>query len=143
MWFGEWSISTNFNATDAFLKDWADAQKLAYSKGAGWIVRIYSPFLFAVHQHILRLSSGASRLKMRVFTRDNGIAYLLLVLIVLVHVKNRRSYLQGLKLGYLTQDPSQYHNPNVCAPYIKNSTATTSEKLAKKQRQRHARENFF
>lgn len=49
MWFGEWSISTNFNATDVFLKDWADAQKLAYSKGAGWIVRIYSPFLFAVH----------------------------------------------------------------------------------------------
>lgn len=40
LWFGEWSLATNFNATDAFLKDWADAQKLAYSESAGWIVRI-------------------------------------------------------------------------------------------------------
>ncbi|TFY74678.1 hypothetical protein EWM64_g9334 [Hericium alpestre] len=37
LWFGEWAITTNFDATDAFLKDWGDAQKLAYSKGAGWI----------------------------------------------------------------------------------------------------------
>lgn len=37
-WFGEWSISTNFNATDEFLKQWADAQKLMYSKSSGWIV---------------------------------------------------------------------------------------------------------
>ena len=49
MWFGEWSISTNFNATDAFLKDWADAQKLAYSKGAGWIVRISFPSQLVSH----------------------------------------------------------------------------------------------
>jgi len=37
LWFGEWSISTNFNATDEFLKQWADAQKLMYSKSSGWI----------------------------------------------------------------------------------------------------------
>jgi hypothetical protein len=37
LWFGEWALSTNFNATDAFLKNWADAQKMAYSQGAGWI----------------------------------------------------------------------------------------------------------
>lgn len=39
LWFGEWGLPTQFNATDAFLFKWADAQKLAYSKGAGWIVR--------------------------------------------------------------------------------------------------------
>ncbi|KAH9166732.1 family 5 hypothetical beta glucosidase from glycoside dehydrogenase [Lactarius sanguifluus] len=27
------------------------------------------------------------------------------------------SYLEGLRLGYLTQDPSQYHDPKVCDPY--------------------------
>lgn len=37
LWFGEWAISTNFDATDQFMKQWADAQKLMYSKSAGWI----------------------------------------------------------------------------------------------------------
>jgi hypothetical protein len=36
----EWGLPTQFNATDAFLLKWADAQKLAYSKGAGWIVSL-------------------------------------------------------------------------------------------------------
>lgn len=36
--FGEWSLATNFLASDAFLSKWADAQKLAYSQGGGWIV---------------------------------------------------------------------------------------------------------
>lgn len=34
----EWGLSTQFNATDEFLVKWADAQKLSYGKGAGWIV---------------------------------------------------------------------------------------------------------
>ncbi|THH28373.1 hypothetical protein EUX98_g5821 [Antrodiella citrinella] len=37
LWFGEWGLPTQFNATDAFLFQWADAQKLAYSQGKGWI----------------------------------------------------------------------------------------------------------
>ncbi|KZW01212.1 glycoside hydrolase [Exidia glandulosa HHB12029] len=37
MWFGEWSLATQFDATDEFLIKWADAQKLMYGKGAGWI----------------------------------------------------------------------------------------------------------
>ncbi|KAF8512338.1 glycoside hydrolase superfamily [Gautieria morchelliformis] len=37
MVFGEWGITTNFNATDAFLTQWADAQKLTYSQSWGWI----------------------------------------------------------------------------------------------------------
>lgn len=40
LWFGEWGLPTQFSATDEFLYMWADAQKLAYSKGAGWIVSI-------------------------------------------------------------------------------------------------------
>jgi len=37
LWFGEWGLPTQFHATDEFLQQWADAQKLAYSEGAGWI----------------------------------------------------------------------------------------------------------
>ena len=29
-----------------------------------------------------------------------------------------RSYFEGLDRGYLTKDPSQYNDPNVCDPYI-------------------------
>ncbi|TRM58757.1 glycoside hydrolase superfamily [Schizophyllum amplum] len=35
--FGEWGLPTQFAATEEFLRRWADAQKLAYTKGAGWI----------------------------------------------------------------------------------------------------------
>lgn len=38
LWFGEWGLPTQFQATDEFLFKWADAQKLAYSQGRGWIV---------------------------------------------------------------------------------------------------------
>ncbi|KAI0047138.1 glycoside hydrolase family 5 protein [Auriscalpium vulgare] len=37
LWFGEWALPTQFTASDDFLFKWADAQKLAYSKGAGWL----------------------------------------------------------------------------------------------------------
>ncbi|KAL0564292.1 hypothetical protein V5O48_017760 [Marasmius crinis-equi] len=37
LWFGEWGLPTQFKASDEFLVKWADAQKLAYTKGAGWI----------------------------------------------------------------------------------------------------------
>jgi hypothetical protein len=40
----EWSLATEFSATDEFLKKWADTQKLTYGKGAGWFVS--HPFLF-------------------------------------------------------------------------------------------------
>ena len=38
VWYGEWALSTQFNATDEFLFKWADAQKLVYSQDAGWLV---------------------------------------------------------------------------------------------------------
>jgi len=37
VWYGEWSLATQFNATHEFLLKWADAQKLMYSQGAGWL----------------------------------------------------------------------------------------------------------
>ncbi|KZT20956.1 glycoside hydrolase family 5 protein [Neolentinus lepideus HHB14362 ss-1] len=37
LWFGEWGLPTQFDATDEFLYMWADAQKMAYMRGAGWI----------------------------------------------------------------------------------------------------------
>ncbi|KAF5350209.1 hypothetical protein D9758_007849 [Tetrapyrgos nigripes] len=37
MWFGEWSLGTEFIAMDEFMRDWADAQKFTYSKSLGWI----------------------------------------------------------------------------------------------------------
>ena len=44
MWYGEWALSTNFNATDDFMYKWADAQKLKYSESSGWLVCCPSSF---------------------------------------------------------------------------------------------------
>ena len=44
-----------------------------------------------------------------------------------------RSYLEGLKRGYLTQDPSKYHNPNVCAPYRKASNTVGGSSSSKRE----------
>jgi hypothetical protein len=43
----EWALTAEFNTTDKFLRRWADAQKLAYSKGAGWIVSSQLPDYWA------------------------------------------------------------------------------------------------
>jgi len=88
LWFGEWSLATQFNATDKFIKKWADAQKFVYGMDAGWIFWNF------------RIEDSA--------------------------VYNRQwSYLEGLKRGYLTEDPSQFNDPHVCDPYI-NKTISTS-----------------
>ncbi|KAK7031540.1 glycoside hydrolase family 5 protein [Favolaschia claudopus] len=79
----EWGLPVQFTATDQFLRQWADAQKLAYSKGAGWIF-----WNFKVEKSAL--AGNLSR---------------------------EWSYLEGVRLGYLTKDPSQVHDPNVCAPF--------------------------
>jgi hypothetical protein len=49
--FLEWALSTQpefppHMLTDAFLKNWADAQKFAYGMGAGWIVSHLFLFLY-------------------------------------------------------------------------------------------------
>ncbi|KZT00591.1 glycoside hydrolase family 5 protein [Laetiporus sulphureus 93-53] len=89
LWFGEWGLPTQFDATDAFLYMWADAQKRAYTKGAGWIF-----WNFKVEQS--ELAGNLSR-------------------------QWRVSYIEGVKLGYLTRNPADYHNASVCAPYIESS----------------------
>jgi len=84
LWFGEWGLSTQFNATDEFLVKWADAQKLSYGKGAGWIFWNF---------------------KVEISTLAGDLA-------------RQWSYKEGLRLGYLTQDPSKFNNASVCVPYI-------------------------
>jgi len=37
VWIGEWSLATQFTASNDFIKKWADAQKFVYGMGAGWI----------------------------------------------------------------------------------------------------------
>jgi hypothetical protein len=93
LWFGEWGLPTQFNATDEFLYQWADAQKLAYSKGAGWIFWNF---------------------KTEISSLTNGSA-----------LARQWSYLEGLKLGFLTQDPAALHDPNVCVPYMNSTTHST------------------
>ncbi|KAF9454435.1 glycoside hydrolase family 5 protein [Macrolepiota fuliginosa MF-IS2] len=92
LYFGEWALPTQFQATDEFLFKWADAQKLAYSKGAGWLF-----WNFKIEKS--QLAGDMAR---------------------------QWSYTEGVRLGFLTQDPSKVHDPNVCAPYINSSTATTT-----------------
>ncbi|TFY67559.1 hypothetical protein EVG20_g3897 [Dentipellis fragilis] len=92
LWFGEWAITTNFDATDAFLRDWGDAQKLAYSKGAGWIW-----WNFRVEQ-----SEKAG---------DLG---------------RQWSYLEAVERAFMTKDPSQVHDPNVCDKYPMPTSSSSS-----------------
>ncbi|PFH50219.1 glycoside hydrolase family 5 protein [Amanita thiersii Skay4041] len=84
LFFGEWGLPTQFQATDAFLFKWADAQKLAYSKGAGWIFWNFK----------VEISSDAGDLA------------------------RQWSYFEGLKRGYLTQDPAAVNDPHVCDAFI-------------------------
>ncbi|KAG6872903.1 hypothetical protein C0995_005309 [Termitomyces sp. Mi166 len=84
LYFGEWALPTQFPASDAFLYKWADAQKRAYSQGAGWIF-----WNFKIEKS--DLAGDTAR---------------------------QWSYLEGVRLGYLTKDPSQLHNPHVCDPYL-------------------------
>ncbi|EJF64330.1 glycoside hydrolase [Dichomitus squalens LYAD-421 SS1] len=92
LWFGEWGLPTQFNATDEFLYEWADAQKLMYSQGKGWI-------FWNFKTEISELAGDLSR---------------------------QWSYLEGVKLGYLTKDPSKLNDPNVCAPYVGRTYTSTS-----------------
>ncbi|KAH9074950.1 glycoside hydrolase family 5 protein [Lactarius deliciosus] len=95
VWVGEWALSTQFNATDDFLRKWADAQKLVYGQDAGWL---FWNFKLEQTNPLVR----------------------------------QWSYLEGLRLGYLTQDPSQYHDPKVCDPYRNVSSAANNSTSSKR-----------
>lgn len=92
LFFGEWGLPTQFSATDAFLMKWADAQKLQYSKGAGWIF-----WNFKVEKS--KLAGDMAR---------------------------EWSYLEGVRRGYFTKDPAQYHDENVCVPYLNGASSSAS-----------------
>ncbi|PPQ85403.1 hypothetical protein CVT25_006399 [Psilocybe cyanescens] len=85
----EWGLSTQFTASDTFLRKWADAQKLSYGKGAGWIF-----WNFKIEKS--PLAGDTAR---------------------------QWSYMEGLRLGYLTKDPSKFNDPHVCDPYFTNATS--------------------
>lgn len=126
LWFGEWSIATNFNATDDFMNQWADAQKLMYSQSAGWIVSL--PYLMRWESLMTDpRSSGTSKSRiprMLGTTQNNGEGMKYWVVILKFILRLPRSYLKAVELGYLTEDPTAYHDPDVCVPYI-NTTSTT------------------
>ncbi|KAF9261242.1 glycoside hydrolase family 5 protein [Marasmius fiardii PR-910] len=86
LWFGEWGLPTQFDATDDFLTKWADAQKIAYTKGKGWIFWNFK----------IEISQEAGDLA------------------------REWSYFEGVRRGYLTQDPSQVKDPHVCDSFIQN-----------------------
>ncbi|KAH8834364.1 glycoside hydrolase family 5 protein [Flagelloscypha sp. PMI_526] len=79
--FGEWSLCTQFAASEEFLVKWADAQNLAFSQDLGWFFWNFK-------------TEG---------TRDD--------------ITRVWSYRDAAKRGYLTRDPAQLQNPNVCAAY--------------------------
>jgi len=84
LFFGEWGLPTQFQATDQFLFQWADAQKLAYSQGAGWLFWNFK----------IEKSQAAGDLA------------------------RQWSYAEGVRLGFLTKDPSKLNDPNVCDSFI-------------------------
>lgn len=69
-------------------------------------------------------SSGASNsriLQLLMICKGNGkgTCCLLVGLKLIFHFL--RSYYKGIELGYLTEDPAAYHDPNVCVPYIQTT----------------------
>ena len=127
LWFGEWSIATNFIATDDFLNKWADAQKLMYSKSAGWIVslpRRIKPKVTDADCRLLSFGTSNSRIpRLQLHGRGNGKGTLLSFIGPKLIPRHHRSYFKGVELGYLTEDPAAYHDPDVCAPYINSTEA--------------------
>jgi len=78
-------------------------------------------------------SSGASRsriLRLLVAYQEDGEGTQCWVALLKFIHHLPRSYYKGVELGYLTKDPSVYHDPDVCAPYIKaTSTAQAGRRL--------------
>ena len=71
-----------------------------------------------INQSIDLDSSGTLDLRtLREIRLDNG-AYFIFFGVIRFDDFFFRSYLEGLRLGYLTQDPSKFNDPNVCDPYL-------------------------
>ncbi|KAF7329150.1 Glycoside hydrolase [Mycena kentingensis (nom. inval.)] len=70
LFFGEWGLPVAFNATDEFLRDWADAQKRAYSKGKGWIFWNFKVEKSALAGDLAREWSYLEGVERGYFTKD-------------------------------------------------------------------------
>ena len=119
LFFGEWSLATQFNTTDEFRAKWSDAQKYAYTQGAGWIVSLTYCFCdelaadrsFSLQFWNFKFEDSAQT----VADGDYPHAW---------------SYFIGVEKGILTKDPSQLHNPDICVPYIGATSTATSTTAA-------------
>ncbi|CAE6475752.1 unnamed protein product [Rhizoctonia solani] len=97
--FGEWSLATNFNASKEFLQDWSDAQRYIYAGQAdGWYFWSF------------KIEEGSPNLPNWSFFAS----------------LKEGSFFASLKEGYFTNDPSKLANPDVCKPWIANSTSTAA-----------------
>ncbi|KAI0794402.1 glycoside hydrolase superfamily [Fomes fomentarius] len=70
LWFGEWALPTQFSASDEFLFKWADAQKLEYSKGRGWIFWNFKTEISALAGDTARQWSYFEGLRRGYLTKD-------------------------------------------------------------------------
>ncbi|KAL5492617.1 hypothetical protein ACEPAI_4064 [Sanghuangporus weigelae] len=68
--FGEWSLATQFEPSDDFLKKWADAQKKAYSAGKGWIFWSFKSEVSGTSGDTPRVWSYFEAVKRGYFTKD-------------------------------------------------------------------------
>lgn len=111
---GEWSLKTAFATSDiSFLKDFADAQKLLYSGGSGWIVNL-ALFIIVFVRKTTVFSFGTSRLSIMPFNGN-----LLYCQYNQITDEMFRDYILAVKKGIFPVDPSKYNNPNVCKQYTK------------------------
>jgi glucan endo-1,6-beta-glucosidase len=85
------------------LEKWADAQKIAYSKGAGWIYWNFKTEEFDASGNELARQWSAAQLSDGRDTLTDFVC---------------RSYEEALVRGYMLWDPAAVHNASVCEPYV-------------------------
>jgi len=100
MFTGEFWLAAQFQGSDDFYRQFGDAQKLAYSKGAGWTFWSWK----------LEANNSVS-----FDSTKEGVI---------------RNYQQSVAAGLLTADPNALFNDNVCANYTLATKKTNHSKRA-------------
>jgi hypothetical protein len=88
LFFGEWWNIPQYDCSKQQCRDFADAQKLRYSEGAGWFFWSF------------KIEAGN-----RIGTNSTTAGIL-------------RDYVQSVANGYLGKDPSKVFNPDVCKSFM-------------------------
>lgn len=126
LYIGEWSLAVAFNTTDAFLKKWGDAQKLAWAQGAGWV--FWQVFIMS----LLRIATAHPKInKQELEDRSRwpdvpGLGWLYTMVTRNLPIKKApsltlcsfRSYRDAVKAGIFTAKPDEYFDKNACAVSI-------------------------